>query len=34
VTDFAALLLRSLPGIYRQKDTDSQLARFLEIPAP
>jgi len=33
VTDFAALLLRSLPGIYRQKDTDSQLARFLEIMA-
>jgi phage tail-like protein len=34
MTDFAALLLRSLPGIYRQKDeATTDLARFLEIAA-
>jgi hypothetical protein len=33
VTDFAALLSRSLPGIYRQKDDASELARFLQIMA-
>lgn len=33
MTDFAALLLRSLPGIYRQKDETGDLSRFLEIVA-
>lgn len=33
MTDFAQLLLGSLPGIYRQKDENSELARFLQIMA-
>jgi hypothetical protein len=33
VTDFAALLSSSLPGIYRLKDGAGELARFLEIIA-
>jgi phage tail-like protein len=32
-TDFAELLYRSLPGIYRQKDESLELARFLQIMA-
>jgi hypothetical protein len=31
VTDFAELLYRSLPGVYRQKDPDGELQRFLAI---
>jgi hypothetical protein len=33
VTDFADLLSRSLPGIYRLKDGAGELARFLQIMA-
>jgi phage tail-like protein len=33
VTDFAELLYRTLPGIYRQKDELGELARFLSIVA-
>ncbi|MGH2898380.1 MAG: hypothetical protein ACRDMZ_06870, partial [Solirubrobacteraceae bacterium] len=33
VTDFADLLSRSLPGIYRLKDDNNDLARFLQIMA-
>ena len=32
-TDFAALLYRYLPGLYRDKDTLGELQRFLEIMA-
>jgi phage tail-like protein len=31
--DFAELLYRSLPGLYRDKDVDGELHRFLEIMA-
>lgn len=33
MTDFAALLARSLPGVYRLKDEVGELARFLQIMA-
>ena len=33
MTDFAELLYRSLPGLYRDKDAASELQRFLKIAA-